>query len=53
MTTPTPVELDQAVLAAMRALALARQVDPPDPAAVETARANLITARAARGFPSA
>lgn len=51
--TPTPAQLDQAVLDAMRALAVARQADPPDPAAVETARQQLVTARTARGYVSA
>lgn len=50
MTTPTPAELDQAVIDAMRALAVVRQADPQDPAAVEQARQNLITARDARGY---
>lgn len=53
MTAPTPAELDQAVIDAMRALAVARQADPPDPAATETARQQLIAARTARGYPSA
>ena len=50
MTTPTPAELDQAVIDAMRALAVARQADPQDPAAVEQARQDLIAARTARGY---
>ena len=48
--TPTPAELDQAVLDAMRALALARQADPQDPAIVQQARYDLIAAREARGY---
>lgn len=50
MTAPTPAELDQAVADAMRALAVARQADPPDAAAVEQARSDLLAARAARGY---
>ena len=50
MTTPTPVELDQAALSAYRALAVARQADPPNPEAVEQARADLLAARKARGY---
>jgi len=50
---PTPAELDQAVLDAMRALAVARQADPQDPAAVTQARADLIAARQARGYEGA
>ena len=53
MTAPTPADLDKAVLAAMAQLAVARQADPQDPAAVTTARQALIDARAARGYPSA
>jgi hypothetical protein len=53
MTAPTPAELDQAVIDAMRALAVARQADPQDPATVEQARQDLIAARAARGYASA
>lgn len=53
MTQPTPAELDQAVIDAMRALAIARQADPQDPAAVEQARQTLVAARAARGYESA
>lgn len=53
MTSPTPAQLDQAVIDAMRALAVARQADPQDPAAVEQARQNLLSARAARGYESA
>lgn len=47
---PTPAELDQAVLAAFIALAVARQADPQDPEAVEQARQDLLAARAARGY---
>ena len=53
MTTPTPADLDQAVIDAMRALAVARQADPQDPAVVEQARQALIAAREARGYESA
>lgn len=53
MTAPTPAELDQAVIDAMRALAVARQSNPQDPAAVERARQELIDARTARGYASA
>ena len=53
MTQPTPAELDQAVIDAMRALAVARQADPQDPAAVEAARQALLDARIARGYESA
>jgi hypothetical protein len=57
VTTPTPAptlpELDKAVLDAMRALAVARQANPCDPAAVTAARTQLVNARAARGYPSA
>jgi hypothetical protein len=45
--------LDQAVLDAMRALAVARQADPQDPAVVEQARQDLLTSRAARGYAAA
>ena len=48
--TPTPADLDQAGLDAMRALALARQADPQDPAIVQQARVNLLAAREARGY---
>lgn len=51
--TPPPAELDQAVIDAMRALAVARQADPQDPAAVEQARADLLAAREARGYVNA
>lgn len=50
MTVPTPVDLDQAVIDAMRALAVARQADPPDPVGVDAARLALLTAREARGY---
>ncbi|MGZ4621447.1 MAG: hypothetical protein ACXVGF_04840 [Blastococcus sp.] len=50
MTQPTPAQLDQAVIDAMRALAVSRQSDPADPAAVEQARQDLIAAREARGY---
>jgi len=53
VTAPTPAELDQAVIDAMRALAVARQADPQDPAAVESARQALIAARTARGYADA
>lgn len=53
MTAPTPAQLDQAVIDAMRALAIARQADPQDPAAVEQARQDLIAARTARGYANA
>jgi hypothetical protein len=45
--------LDQVVLDAMVALAVARRADPQDPAAVEAARQRLISARIARGYASA
>ena len=47
---PTPSELDQAVIDAMRALAVARRSDPQDPEAVEVARLQLLSAREARGY---
>lgn len=50
MTAPTPADLDLAVLDAMRALAVARQSDPQDPAVVAEARQALLTARQARGY---
>lgn len=53
MTTPTPANLDQAVIDAMRALAVARQADPQDPALIDQCRQTLIDARAARGYESA
>lgn len=53
MTAPTPAELDQAVLDAMRALAMARQADPQDPATVAQVRQDLIAARQARGYEDA
>lgn len=53
MTAPTPAQLDQAVIDAMRALAVARQADPQDPAVVEQARQDLIAARVARGYADA
>ena len=52
MTAPTPAELDQAVIDAGKALAVARRADPPDPAVIEAARQSLIDARAARGYES-
>jgi hypothetical protein len=53
VTAPTPTELDQAVIDAWKALAVAHRTAPPDPAAIETARQNLLAARAARGYQSA
>lgn len=53
MTAPTPAELDQAVLDAMRALTVARQASPPNPDAITQARDVLLAARAARGYPDA
>jgi hypothetical protein len=53
MTAPTPAQLDQAVLDAMAALAVARMADPQDPATVEAARQQLIAARVARGYAGA
>lgn len=50
MASPTPAQLDQAVIDGMRALAAARRADPQDPAAVEQARADLVAARQARGY---
>lgn len=54
--TPDPAvlaKLDQAVIDAMRALAITRQSDPQDPAAVDQARQDLLAARTARGYASA
>lgn len=52
MTAPDSVpdvfDLDQAVIDAGRALLAALAADPPDPEAVEAARAGLHQARAAR-----
>jgi hypothetical protein len=52
MTAPTPAQLDAAVLDAMRALAVARQAEPHDEAAITAARESLVAARAARGYAS-
>lgn len=49
MTQP-PIMQDLAVLEAMRQLAIARQVTPPDRDAVERARNTLLEARKARGY---
>jgi hypothetical protein len=46
-------QLDQAVIAAARALADAQQEEPLDPQAIATARQALLDARAARGWPYA
>lgn len=53
MTSPTPAQLDQAVIDAMRALAELRRADPQDPVAIEQGRQNLLAARAARGYAGA
>lgn len=54
MTTPTdPAQaaaLDQAVIDAMRQLALAWQADPPDSTGIKVARLALEVAREARGY---
>jgi len=50
VTAPDPAALDQAVIDAMRALAVLLQADPVDQDAVAQARADLVAARAARGY---
>lgn len=47
---PDPATLDQAVINAMRQLALDLQADPVDQAAVTADRQALIDARTARGY---
>lgn len=53
MTAPTLIQLDQAVIDCMKALAVARQTTPPDSEAIVAAREALVAARAARGYASA
>lgn len=53
MTAPTPAQLDQAVINAMRQLAVDLQANPVDPAIVDADRQTLLDARNARGYPSA